>query len=79
MDEFKAQRAAKAIRNAVMMMQKTAPGLLPVYMRTTGIPTDNPNVAIRVGVNGGSPIMEYNIDFVHALVYRAQRLSCSGR
>ena len=67
MDEFKAQRAAKAIRNAVMLMQKTAPGLLPVYMRTTGIPTDNPNVAIRVGVNGGSPIMEYNIDFVNAL------------
>ena len=67
MDYRKEQLAGQALRKAVMMMQKTAPGLLPVYMGITGIPTDNPNVAVRVGVNGGTPVMEYNVDFVSAL------------
>lgn len=67
MDERKLQLAGQALRNAVMMMQKTAPGMLQVYMGVTGIPTDDPNVAVRAGVNGGSPILEYNVDFVSAL------------
>ena len=67
MDSRKEQLAAQAIRRAVMTMQRTAPGLLPVYMGITGIPTDDPSVAVRVGVNGGSPVMEYNVDFVTSL------------
>ena len=67
MDERKVQLAGKALQRAVMRMQRTAPGLLQVYMGISGIPTDNPDVAVRVGVNGGSPVMEYNVDFVTAL------------
>lgn len=67
MDYAKERFAAQAIRKAVMLMQRTAPGLIQVYMGVTGIPTDNPEVAIRVGVNGGSPVMEYNVDFVTGL------------
>lgn len=63
-DESKARKAANAIRQAVMMMQRSAPGLLHVYMGITGIPTDNPEVMVRAGVNGGTPILEYNVDFV---------------
>lgn len=52
------------MRSAVMLMQRTAPGLLPVYMSATGIPTDDPRVTVRAGVDGGSPVLEYNVDFV---------------
>lgn len=64
MDAEKVNRAKTAMRRAVMRMQKSAPGMLQVYLDCKVMPTDDPKVSTRAGVTGGNPIIEYNPDFV---------------
>ena len=59
--------AEKAVRDAAMLMARTAPGMLPVYMLFRGVPTDDPKVTVRAGISAGGPSLEYNVKFVTAL------------
>ena len=59
--------AERAIRDAAMLMARTAPGMLPVYMLMRGVPTDDPKVTVRAGISAGGPVLEYNVKFVTAL------------
>ena len=56
--------ASKAMRNAVMVMSKKAPGMLQVYMMLREVQVNDPKVTVRVGVSVGGPSIEYNPDFV---------------
>lgn len=61
------EAADKALRNSVMLMSRTAPGMLPVYMSLATMPTDDPAITVRVGIVGGRPVMDYNVYFVTRL------------
>lgn len=66
-DYRRMEAANAAMRQAVLLMSKTAPGLLPVYMSANCIPTEDTSVTVRTGVDGGMPVLEYNVDFVTRL------------
>lgn len=63
----KRDAAMKAMRRSALLMSKVAPGMLPVYLSLKLVPTDDPEVSLRVGVDCGSSVMEFNVDFAMLL------------
>lgn len=58
----KVDAARAAMRRSAMIMSRVVPGMLPVYLSTRLIPTEDPEVLLRVGVECGVAVMEFNVD-----------------